>query len=92
MTSPSWHDHLCAMRTEPCLCGGVIYADTTEFSEVAVRLHNQSVAHQIWRAIRDGRLSAEGTTSIATDDLSRLSGDGASSPLLSVGYQERRTH
>lgn len=79
-------------RCEPCLCGGVIYADSIEFAAVAVQLHNQTVTHQIWRAVREGRLSAEANTTDATDDLSRLSGIDTSSPLLRVGYQERRTH
>lgn len=78
-------------RCESCVCGGVIYADSLEFSSVAVQLHNASVTHQIWRAIREGRLSAEETTTVAHRDLSGFSGD-TSSPLLRVGYLEGRTH
>lgn len=88
---PTPIERLPGMRIEPCVCGGCIQAESTEFAAVAVQLHNASATHLIWRAIREGRFSAEGNTTVASRDLSGLSGD-TSSPLLRVGYQERRTH
>ena len=79
------------MRAEPCVCGGVVASSSADFGTVAVQLHNQSACHQIWRAVREGRLSPEGTTTVVTDDLSRLF-DDASSPLLRIGSSSARSH
>lgn len=37
------------MRTEPCVCGGVIHADPLE-PMAGVTSHNRSNVHQAWRA------------------------------------------
>ncbi len=37
-------------RFERCLCGGTIHADDQESVFTAVRAHNASIGHNVWRA------------------------------------------
>lgn len=41
-------------RVEACACGGFIAAPSLEFSEPAVRAHNGTLLHRLWRmTLRD---------------------------------------
>jgi hypothetical protein len=65
------------MRTEACVCGGVIMApDGCAADEV--REHNESLTHQIWRRSRE-----EPTAYQEPRDLSECS-DRASAPSVAV--------
>lgn len=42
------------MRTEPCLCGGLITAPSLKVSQPYVEAHNSTIAHLLWRALTFG--------------------------------------
>jgi hypothetical protein len=62
------------MREERCECGGFIRAESLDACDGPVALHVQSMTHQIWRGIREGRFPASGqwpTVRLDSGDLSR---------------------
>ena len=42
------------MRSEPCLCGGILTASAKEAIPMVVRDHNASLLHRAWRLGREG--------------------------------------
>lgn len=64
------------MRTEPCVCGGIIQARSLREAQSAILGHNMSLTHVVWRFGREGP-----TAAFLIDDVSRCD-DRASVPLV----------
>lgn len=48
------------MRSEACVCGGVIVSSSISGVRLAIQRHNQSLRHRIWRYNREVPTAAEG--------------------------------
>ena len=54
------------MRTEPCVCGGLITVRAYDHVDVAVRRHNMSVSHVLWRWDREASTATSDTVRLVT--------------------------
>lgn len=69
------------MRRERCLCGGWIEAESVEVCDGPMFFHVESLTHQIWRGVREGRFPGQREGSTAPRPASRALGSvGALDP------------
>ena len=55
------------MRTEPCVCGGLVSAPSVFEAQPAILRHNMSLTHAVWRLGREAP-----TATFSLRDLSEM--------------------
>lgn len=68
------------MRTEACVCGGVIRARSMSVAAVAVQQHNMSLTHCVWRLGREAP-----TATLTVSDVSSMVRRASAPPVRRIG-------